>query len=146
MKYLYLLLFSIVPAVVFSQTNFQKGYIIKSTGDTVRGYVDYQEWNRNPQSINFKSETDDKAVTVYTPENSSGFGINKYDLYRSYKCTISTGKTQEAGLSTGSIYAQVFLKVLVNGPLVKLYDYTDKIKSRYLVMTRLSGQGLNADN
>ncbi len=140
MKYFYVLLCCIIPATVFSQTNFQKGYIIKSVGDTVRGYIDYQEWNRNPQEINFKMMPGDKSAIVYKPGDINGFNVDGYEQYRSYKCKISTGATQgmelSVGRDTGTVSEQIFLQVLVDGSLVKLYDYTDKIKSRYFIQEK----------
>jgi hypothetical protein len=141
MKYFYvLLLCCVIPAAVFSQTNFQKGYIIKSAGDTVRGYLDYQEWNKNPLVVNFKIASDEKSATNYKPEDLRGFSVDGYDLYRSYQCKISTGVTEGTELSTGvdtaTIRAQVFLKVLVDGAQVKLYDYRDEIKSRYFIQEK----------
>jgi len=38
----------IAPAVLFAQSNFKSGYIVMPKGDTVKGYIDYREWDNNP--------------------------------------------------------------------------------------------------
>jgi outer membrane protein W len=140
MKYFYLLLLSIIPAAVFSQTNFQKGYIIKTTGDTVSGYIDNREWNRNPDVINFKPTQTAKEATYYKPENIKAFVISGVNEYQSYSGYISMGKTQgtqlSSGIDTTTLKVYVFLKVLADGTNVKLYAYTDKIKPRYFVQEK----------
>ncbi len=137
MKYFYLLLFSIIPAAVFSQTNFQKGYIIKAAGDTVRGYIDNREWNINPEVIKFKAPPGDVKAVQYKPADIKAFVISGINEYQSYTGYISMGKTQgtqlSSGIDTTTINASVFLKLLAYGENVKLYAYTDQIKPRYFV-------------
>jgi hypothetical protein len=137
MKYLYLLLFSIVPAKVFSQTNFQKGYVIKSAGDTLHGYIDYKEWNRNPQKISFKANNLNQATQVLGPSDIYGFSVNGFEQYRSYQGKVSMSRTQGTNLSididTSSDVVSTFLKLLVNAKPIMLYSYTDILKSRYFV-------------
>lgn len=137
MKYFYLLLLSIIPAAVFSQTNFQKGYIIKAAGDTVSGYIDNREWNVNPEVIKFKLSQGDVKVVQYKPADVKGFVISGINEYQSYTGYISMGKTQgtqlSSGIDTTTANVSVFLKLLANGENVKLYAYTDQVKPRYFV-------------
>ncbi|NCD69446.1 hypothetical protein [Mucilaginibacter agri] len=138
MKYFYLLLLcSLIPAAVFSQTNFQPGYIINSTGDTTRGLIDNREWNITPNVIAFKNAKVGSTITRYKPTEIRGFNINDKEIYQTYKGYISMGRTQGTqlsyGIDTTSQKGTVFLKIIADGPHVKLYEYVDDIKARYFI-------------
>jgi len=36
-----------------AQINLKKGYIVKQSGDTLRGYIDYRERGENPEQVRF---------------------------------------------------------------------------------------------
>jgi hypothetical protein len=67
--------------LVWSQENFKPGYIIKNHADTVHGYVDYRNWDRNPDIIYFKTNLED-AVLSFNPIQITEFGVNN-DIYLS---------------------------------------------------------------
>ena len=58
----------------FGQENYIPGYVI-SAGDTLRGYIDYRNWEGNPEKISFKEKPSDNAI-VYTPSDIKGFGVS----------------------------------------------------------------------
>lgn len=58
----------------YTQTNFVSGYILTSEGDSLRGYIDYRNWLRNPKHVVFKLDLDAHAMT-YTPSSIRGFGM-----------------------------------------------------------------------
>jgi len=64
----------------FSQENYIDGYVIKIDGDTLKGYVDYRDWQINPDNISFKKELSDQKLN-YTPIDIQGFGVDgeKYE-------------------------------------------------------------------
>ena len=53
-KFVFLLVCLTGVSLAYSQENFVAGSIIKLNGDTVKGYVDYRNWERNPNQIKFK--------------------------------------------------------------------------------------------
>lgn len=75
MKPIIILLSTILLTIftVFSalaQENYQLGWIVpEANQDTLKGYVDYREWEINPRQIYFKSADSGQKV-VYTPVNS----------------------------------------------------------------------------
>ena len=54
MRSLFIALLIAFPAVVFAQTNYQPGYIVQNSGDTVKGFINYQEWRYSPSAVAFK--------------------------------------------------------------------------------------------
>jgi hypothetical protein len=65
MKLLSILLLVALPTAIFAQTNFHQGYVVKTNGDTVKGYIDYREWGQNPLSIDFRTNKDDKQTQQF---------------------------------------------------------------------------------
>ncbi|MBT33203.1 MAG: hypothetical protein CMO01_26375 [Thalassobius sp.] len=50
-----ILLLIFTPFYIFAQQNFQPGYVIQNSGDTLRGEIDNKNWRRNPETITFKT-------------------------------------------------------------------------------------------
>lgn len=136
MKYLLKLplLFVIFPYFVNAQNNFKPGYRVNLKGDTINGYVDYQEWDNNPKSFRFKTDPGSKYQTYFIA-NTSAFGINKLGYFEKQVVSVSMNKIRLSELSnvvdTSKITDTVFLKVLAKGKNISLYSYTDLLKTRY---------------
>lgn len=64
-----------------AQENFIPGYVIAKNNDTIKGYVDYRGWERNPDRINFKKRLDSN-IQQFSPIDISGFFVN-HELYKS---------------------------------------------------------------
>ena len=67
----------------YSQKNIKPGYIILLKGDTVKGFIDYRSWAKNPEVITF-SKTDGGPEDSYVPLSIKEFGVAK----RSYQSAI----------------------------------------------------------
>jgi hypothetical protein len=136
MKLLIILLVAL-PTVIFAQTNFHKGYVVKNNGDTVKGYVDYREWGQNPLSINFRVNKNDQQTQQFTPSSIKSFQIDGLDTYISYVGLISQDRNHFPDLSgkldTSKIQATIFLKLLTTGSRVSLYSQSDEKKTRFFV-------------
>src|SRR3569833_2341265 len=128
------------PIVILAQSNYKPGYVVTSKGDTVEGFVDYREWDANPEAINFKKTADGQSVR-YGVNDMSSFGIDKLETFVRYSGKISTNpKTTnkvvtdaETAGDTSFRVATVFLKVIEKGSRVALYSYRDDIKIRLYV-------------
>ena len=72
-----------VPMALLAQSNYKPGYVVTSKGDTVKGLVDYQEWDANPETISFKKTIDAQSVK-YGVNDISFFNIDKTDSYKRY--------------------------------------------------------------
>src|ERR1700743_2234688 len=93
MRIVYLTLLVIFPSIIFAQSNYHEGYVLKNNGDTVKGYIDYREWMISPKSIDFKIKKEDKNRLQFDPATIRGFRINGMETYISYIGKISLNKT-----------------------------------------------------
>lgn len=110
---------------------------MQSNGDTLKGFINYREWDKCPESIDFKYSPTDKQVSQFTPMNSKEFHINGLETYLTYKGLLSMNKTKFSDLpdhlDTTKKQAAVFLKQLVTGKYITLYYHSDDTKIRFLI-------------
>jgi hypothetical protein len=138
-KYLVLSVFMPLCFSVASsaQSNYKPGFIVMPKGDTVKGYVDYREWDNNPAEVRFKLKAGNTEPEKILPENVLAFGITGLEYYESYSLRISQGQTDVArlpvGVDTSALIAQVFLLRTATGKNVSLYSYKDAIKTRFFI-------------
>jgi hypothetical protein len=137
MKYFYLLLFIVLPSIVLAQSNYHEGYILKTNGDTVKGFVNYREWERSPKTIDFKPNINDAKATAYDAIAIKGFGIYGEERYVAYLGRVTTAKTDFPDLPTGIDTTKrldtLFLRQVATGKYVTLYANKDEVKSRIFV-------------
>ncbi|WP_462264448.1 outer membrane beta-barrel protein [Mucilaginibacter sp.] len=143
MKHFYVWLMLCCPFFCIAQSNYKPGAIVTLKGDTVKGYIDYQEWEANPKSVNFKTSlTSVTRPARYFPQDIRFFKVNDLEDYQSYSGRISMDDTNIQHLTrekdTSSTIANIFLKQLATGPAVNFYSYTDYKKTRYFIQQ--SGQ------
>ncbi|MDQ4139921.1 MAG: hypothetical protein M3142_05300 [Bacteroidota bacterium] len=74
----------------FGQKNFVQGYLILPSQDSITGLINNQEWDHNPERIEFK-ENQDSSIKVFTFKQLIGFGFNSGDVYR--KAVVQVDKT-----------------------------------------------------
>src|SRR5579872_618234 len=120
MKNIYYLaaLILLIPFVSSAQSNYKPGYVVNLKGDTLRGFIDYQEWDANPEVITFRKASDGQS-TKYGVNDISSFSVDKLEAFVRYSGRISTNPTDpgkvvtdaESKQDTGYRAATVFLKV-----------------------------------
>src|SRR5215217_9568220 len=66
--------------IVYAQKNFLPGWVALNKTDTLKGLVDYRNWEKNPRAIDFKLGLDGKTET-YAILQLEAFGIDGYDQY-----------------------------------------------------------------
>jgi hypothetical protein len=117
-----------------AQKNFLPGYIVLPGKDTVRGQVDYREWERNPVQVVFTSLS--SGSRVYTVREIEAFGIDGIDHYRKATVAIDDNPVtvqDVSGYRQGLTPPQtVFLRILVKGDVVDLYEYVN-FKPHYFI-------------
>jgi hypothetical protein len=132
-----LLTLFLLPLFSLAQSNYKPGYLITLKGDTLRGFIDYQEWDSNPTAISFKTAISDRKPQSFTISNISFFNVDELATYQKYICPVSMDETNTARLSSGRDTSYkidtVFLKVLQKGKNVALYSYTDRLKTRFYI-------------
>jgi hypothetical protein len=119
-----IILFIISFQKTFSQENYLPGYVIKQDADTLYGYLDYRNWEKNPNKINFVKEIGDKQST-FTPNDISEFKVSD-EIYLSavVEIEISSNRTESLGNSPQMNFMNdtTFLQTLVRGEK-SLYYY-----------------------
>lgn len=115
MKRALLALLWVFPFLTVAQSNFQKGYVVTNSKDTLRGYIDYKESALNPNSVKFKDITESKPRT-FTVEDCAAYAIDSLEKYERYVLSVSTSKEELSALTVGRDTSfridTVFLRVL----------------------------------
>jgi len=123
-----LLLFKSIT--VFSQVHFEPGYIVRETGDTVRGSIAFSRKQSNPKAIAFRENPASKVIEL-TPKAITGFGLTN-ELYISAVVQIDRTPYNERNLLFAHAVElttdTVFLQALTTGSksLLKLADTNGK--------------------
>ena len=128
--------FILLPLFSSAQSNFKPGYIVGLKGDTIKGFVDYKDWTRNPKEVNFKSNNS-ATPQIYTAKDIEAFAVTGVEYYKSYNGKISQNRVDFSNFSvevdTTYITDAVFLRGLTAGKNVTLLQYSDAIKERYFI-------------
>ncbi|NOW94893.1 hypothetical protein [Mucilaginibacter sp. SG564] len=141
MKQLFCLLFLLSQTTLFlqAQSNYKPGYVIDGKNDTLKGFINYREWIKNPREITFK-QTQNAQPQKFTVTNANAFAITGAEYYDKFTVNISTSEVDLAKLNhtldTAYTTDTVFLKSLVNGKNVSLYVWTDNVKPRYYLFNK----------
>lgn len=108
----------------FAQENYLQGHIISLKGDTIHGFIDYRNWDRNPQQIHFKEKTSSENI-IYTPTQINSFSVNN-ENYVGAVVKIETSPNKTSSLESDSRFKfdtdTCFLQVIVAG-VKSLYRY-----------------------
>jgi len=132
MKKCCLFLVLCLPVAAFAQSNYKPGYVVSLNGDTIKGAVDYKEWEKNPKQIMLKSNA---GTMQYTAQNAKAFAVTGLEYYETHTVSVSTDVVDinrfAARSDSDFVKDTVFLKVLATGKHLKLYSYTDALKPRY---------------
>ncbi|MEP6645729.1 MAG: hypothetical protein ABJC12_01460 [Saprospiraceae bacterium] len=106
-----------MPCKLYCQHNYLPGYIINLKNDTVRGFIDYRNWEKNPSKIFFASDPKGVEIT-YSPSEIKSFVV----LDEIYEGAIvereSHLNTIDNGPYTYELITEkepVFLQTLING-------------------------------
>lgn len=114
-----------------TQKNYISGYIVKMEGDTVKGFVNYSNWDVNPDKVEFKIGENEKP-TLFSPDDIAGFGVAN-EIYASAKVQteISPIDIQKINFNKEfeTQYETAFLQALVVGHK-SLFLYKNK-EGRY---------------
>ena len=106
-------------------------------GDTIKGYIDYKEWNSSPSEITFKPSAATDNTKQYGVNDIRYFEILNNEAYQRFEVNISldpVGLEHIRFRDTSNQNNTVFLKVIYSGTRLSLYSYTDKIKERFFIL------------
>jgi len=138
MKYFYciILAFFLTPLFSSAQSNYRPGYVVTLKGDTLNGFINYKDWDKNPKIIAFKPSLQaDK--TEYSGKDITAFTLTGYEKYKRFNVLISQDDVDHSKmvqwLDTTRKLDTVFLRMITTGKNLTLYAYKDKIKPRYFI-------------
>ena len=119
----------------FSQGNYLSGYVIDLEKDTIKGFIDYKNWNANPDKINFKIRRDTTSI-LYSTSSIVEFGV-KDEMYISAIVNTETSPTQSNILQENSVLNfkldTVFLQTLYKGSKDLYYYKSEKGKDNFYI-------------
>jgi len=124
-----------LSAHAYSQADFQEGFIIKTPGDTITGFIDNKGWVSSPTSVTFKNSPDGEAFT-YGVQDILRFGVAE-KIYISAHVEYDPSPIKEKDLAFEINYEnvkdRVFLQVILEGEK-SLYYYKDaNYKSHFYI-------------
>jgi len=85
----------LVSQVSYSQENYLPGYLLPSNGDTLAGFIDYRNWDKNPEKIFFKENLSDNK-SDYSPNDIRGFKVLD-EFYESAAVQINISLSGDPG-------------------------------------------------
>lgn len=113
-----LLLICFTRTISFAQKNFKPGFVVVGQQDTLHGYINSRNWNRNPVSVEFR-KTPKSENRIYDIAEISAFKVED-ESYVKAAVMVDVSPTNLNELSsspTPTIEPQtVLLRILVNGP------------------------------
>lgn len=119
-KYFTLLLITIkfITCVCYGQASYKNAIIINLKGDTVRGYIDYKNWDNNPDQVKFR-ENLSSSNKLLSPKDILSFEVEK-DRYLSATVEVSYSSSDVNRIKDNSPKPDikvetVFLRTLVDG-------------------------------
>jgi hypothetical protein len=129
-----LFLIFLLPLSSLAQSNYKSGYVVTLKGDTIKGFIDYREWDKSPVTIKFKSSLEN-SFTSLAAHNINCFNISNMTEYQRYIGPISMDSTNPEFMlnerDTTFRIDTVFLELLERGKNIALYSYSDGIKTRF---------------
>lgn len=118
----------IVSLLSKGQVNEIPGFIIQHDGDTLNGYIDYRNWDKNPSALAFKVNKTD-SYQIFSTNDISGYGVEN-EVYKS--ATVDTEVSPDGLMPLTddpeilTIKVSVFLQELIRGEK-GLYYFVNQI-------------------
>lgn len=127
----------VIPISAHAQTRFSKGFIVKSTGDTLRGFIGVTETDLNPVEVTFKYSLTGEVKT-YSLEQVQYFSIEGIVTFQRFNVSISMDPVDleevQGYHAPPPVRRTVFLKILQRGKVIELFSYRDDIKIRFFII------------
>ena len=122
---LFFIIVSFSVRVSYAQVNYKDATIVNLNGDSIKGYIDYKNWEINPLQIKFKKDLS-ALNEVFTPEDILSFEVEK-EKYISATVEVSYSSSDVNRITDNSpkpetMVETVFIKSLVEGDK-SLYSY-----------------------
>ena len=131
-----ILLSGFIAMSAFGQNNNNKGYVVENNGDTLRGWINYKNWEKNPKQILFKKDSLAENVVKFSSADISYFEITGLDKYVRAIVEKDIRPVDQHQLLQGTenmtVADTVFLRQIVSGSIIDLYELIDS-KPHYFI-------------
>jgi hypothetical protein len=104
-----MLLLLLISSELFAQASFRPGYILTNTNDTVKGYIDFRNNDKNSKGCNFR-ENSNAEIHTFSPGEIKEYRIYGGKYFVSREVVVNNKKEM------------FFLEYMVNG-ITDLYYY-----------------------
>lgn len=135
MKNFLILLMLLFTINGFSQNGYVNGYVVKNSGDTLRGQIYFPGWDITPGKIQFRQAN--AAEEQFSASQLKMFSISGIDNYISGFVTLDASPVNDGSLLTvdSSILHtdSIFLRVVVNGSASLYYYRSGDQKQHFLI-------------
>lgn len=125
----------------YGQDNFQTGYLLAQSGDTIRGYINDLNWRKSPVGIEFRPTLEAQSELL-DPTKIGGFSVGG-EIYTSAIVEKEESSENLANLEYDADLNiridTVFLQLLVQGKL-SLYYHQDEIDLKNYYMRTANDQ------
>jgi hypothetical protein len=144
MKNLLILSLLLLAINAFSQTGYVNGYVVKNSGDTIRGQIYFSGWDLTPKQIQFKDANG--AEQLFSAAQLKSFSITGVDNYLSKIIAVDISPIQDNDLlSVDTSILQIdtiFLRIIVNGPASLYYYHGQDQKEHFFIDKNNNAQEL----
>lgn len=120
--------------------NYLEGYIIKVNNDTLKGWIDYQNWQKSPNKVNFKQDISEVKFEEYRPYQIKGFYVKQpNEFYFSFIGDVNSfiNKVEKFTSNPQMTLRKdtTFMLLLVKGK-ADLYSYNDAKDQLHLFISK----------
>ncbi len=109
-----------LSSLLYSQSDFTPGYLLKIEGDTIFGFLKSNTNIKNTKYCEFKKDEKDTVIRQFTSNQLGGYRFINGKNYISREIKI------------GNVKKRMFIEFLVEGR-VNLYFYQDNVGNHYLL-------------
>jgi hypothetical protein len=114
-KGIFFLMGCLIPIMTIAQANFLPGQIVNLKGDTLEGFIDYRNWEINPNKIYYKSNANENpallgplAIKAFKVENEI-YVSAIVNLEVSPFLTSKLGFDQELNIKSDTVFLQTLI-------------------------------------
>ena len=134
-KYATLILILFAIQNLTAQKHYFEGFIVQPDGDTIKGFIGYNNWNDNPDYVNYRSTKEGQTIK-YLPHEILAFGVNE-DLFESsfvyHEISPRATEILKFNPDLQLEQKQVFLRILYKGEkTLALYKTHSGIDNYYI--------------
>ena len=130
-----------ISAQLSAQSVKRKGFLVLNNGDSLHGWINYYNWERNPSTVSFLKDSTGSA-TNYSKYDIKAVEINGYDRYIKAVVEKDARPVNLEGLLPANIDSIVtdtaLLRLLVKGSVFDLYELVDN-KNHFFISAERGG-------